>query len=291
MNLFSTLKKWGAYLISQVIVPNVIWTALLSIPSAFLSVKAITDIAAAVMVSKAIPLNLLVTAGICTLICFLALLSNLIFLAYKLLHKEQPIMQFPSLESSYRYSLMEYELYFKDREHILLRQTFHFEVSAENLTSISHIMQWTGNSYKPAVLSPESQQKGYHLKEKQKSAAMFGFDIVFPEPKAKGYSGSYSFELELEDLKLAMIPILAKLIKCETDKLVLKVTAPPGVIESCERLVSADITCDFILSEPQPVLLEKVGEYHCYRHTFTDLELLRYYMLRWNWASAKTNSD
>lgn len=284
--IFKALRNGVSYLLFQVIIPNVIWLVLLSIPSAIFAVKAIISSVSSIIDGQPIPTNVLVTAGIGTLICLLALLSNILFVLFRFLRKkEPPVNQFPpTLETTYKINDAEYEIYFKDREHIFQRQTIHFEVTAPELRSIPHTMQWTGSSYKATTLDAQSLQQGYQLLEREKSSSIFGFDVLFPEKKVAGDVGTYSFETELEDAAHDMIPILARLIKCKTDKTTVKVTAPLGYIHSCEKLVSADVPCRLILSGPEPVTLEKVGEYSCYRFEFTKPELLRYYILRWKWA-------
>lgn len=274
---------WG------VIVSNIVWLTILSIPSSIWGIKYIVAAVSAITAGGSVPIHILIISGICTLICLFSLLGVAVFFLYNLLHKEQP--PFPSLESAYKLTRMDCELFFQDREHILQRLTVHFEVTAESLEAIPHTMHWTGSGYKPSTLVEKSLAKGYSMREKKRSASTFSFEVVFPEKKEKGYSDSYSFETVVEDAKHVMLPSLSWLIKCESEELILKVTAPPGIIQSCEQLISVDFPCDFILSEPQPVEPELVGNHHCYKYSFTDLQLLRYYMLRWEWTDTETNSN
>ena len=278
------LKQGVEYLVQQIIIPNIIWSAILDAASAVISIKYIVEAAQASINNQEIPPTTILIAGTCCLICLLSLVSNILFfIAYKKTHQpNQPY--FPKLETDYRICSSEFELFFQDRKHIIQRQKITYQVIAESLEEIPHSMQWTGDGYGGSNLDPLSINKGYVLEEKKISSSIFHLAIKFPEKKMRGYSDTYSFETKIEDSKGKMLPVLGRLIKCQTDQLCLKVTAPPGVIENCKCFVSADIPGELKLSPEKEVIPEQVGEYWCYKWTIPNLELLRYYILQWSFV-------
>lgn len=221
-----------------------------------------------------------IVAGIFSLICLLALISNVIFFVYyRELRKNQLIVS--KLQTDYKIVCSEFELFFRDRQHILQRQTITYAVESDFLESIPHSMQWTGDGYKGSVLTDNSRNKGYVLEEKRISGSIFNLSIKLPEKKQRGFSDTYSFETEIEDIKCKMLPVLGRIIKCKTEELCLKVTVLDGMIQKCVRFVSADNLGDIKLSPVEEVIPERVGEYWCYKWNITNLDLFRCYLLQW----------
>lgn len=188
---------------------------------------------------------------------------------------------FPPLDSRYKINNAEIEFFFEDREHIILRYAFSFCVKDESLDSIHHTMIWTGDSYAGSQLDQMSIQRGYQLEETESSASIFKITVTIPGEHHINDTGNYCFETKVTDRKHQMMPFLSHLIKCPTEQLSLKITAPQDIIQSCKQMVTADATCDFILSGPESVKPERVGNLFCYQHKFTNLDLLRYYRLNW----------
>lgn len=254
-----------------------------------------------------IPLQSRILLGFCVVICALNIVGLLIYLiigihTYRKLKAEREqldaertqlvadkermnseavVPTFPPLESRYVITNAEIELFFEDREHITQRQTISFCVKDESLDSISHTMTWTGDGYGGSQLDKTSLQRGYHLTEAASSASIFKVTVTFPEEKPASDKGTYCIETKVTDTKHQMMPFLARLIKCPTEQLSLKITAPPGMIQSCKQMVTADSTCDFILSGPKLVKLERVGNLSYYQYKFDKPDLLRYYRLEW----------
>lgn len=257
-----------------------------------------------------IPLHSRILLGFCVTICVLNIVGLIIYLIIGVhtyrkqkaereqldaeraqlaadkerMNSETIVPTFPPLESKYVITSAEIELFFEDREHITQRQTISFYVKGESLDSISHTMTWTGDSYSGSQLDKTSIQRGYQLTETESSASMFKVTVTFPEEKHVSDKGTYCIETKVTDTKHQMMPFLTRLIKCPTERLSLKITAPPDMIQSCKQMVTADSTCDFILSEPRSVKLERVGNLSYYQHKFDNPELLRYYRLHWVFA-------
>lgn len=201
------------------------------------------------------------------------------------LKADNMVPAFPPLDTRYTIQNLEFELYFKDRENIIQRHTVEYIVADKPLKTISHTMHWTGSGYLGSRLLPKSLNKGYTLEEESCGLGLHNINIVFPEEKMMGFSDKYSFESEISDEAHQMQPVLARIIKCRTNHLTLKVTVPKGMIKSCEKYVSADIPCEFILNGPEVVQAESVGDNDCYRFPVDNPELLRFYGLRWNFEN------
>lgn len=274
--MWERCKKAVKFFSSQIVIPGILWDWVKNI---FLLIFNILGLKA---------WNILASGGnispsdrillrFCALVCTLNMIYLLIHFIKKL-NSKAVVPNFPYLESNYVICKEEVELFFEDREHITYRRTVFYQVKDKSLKSISHPMTWTGDSNHRSQLDSESLQKGYRLTETKSNASRFIVTVTFPEA---GYSGHYCFETKLTDTKHQMMPSLSRLIKCSTEKLSLKITAPPAIIQSCEQFVSADPTHNFILSGPESVKPERVGNSLVYRYNPKKLELLRYYKLQW----------
>lgn len=274
------------YLITQVIVPNLIWTALLGIPGAVIAIKYIVAGCQELATTGNISLRTFVIAAICVVVCFLSLLATVAHFFYQSYLNKQRRQEahqapaFPPIRTGYAIVSSEIELYFKDREHISQRQKITYRVEEENVDAIEHTIQWTGESRPQNRLKKESFRKGYRLEETRVGNTV-NVRVLLPEKKNPGFSDTYTLETEVLDTGHQMAPALARRIISPTELLRLKVTVPEGLIQDCERLVSVDFPPRYLLSEPTPVEAERFGDNLCYQYGLEHPELLRHYSLRW----------
>lgn len=281
------------YLITQVIIPNVIWTALLGIPSAVFGIIYIVKGCQEFVAIGNVSPRTLAVAIVCVAICFLSLLFTVIYFFYQIhlnkqhtqgkgqeAHQAPP---FPPIRTGYAIVRAEFELHFKDREHLLQRQKIMYRVEEENVDAIDHTIQWTGDGSGQTRLKQGSYNKGYRLKE-TKAGNVLCVQVQLPEKKGPGFTDSYTLETEVSDTEHQMLPILSRKIIAPTEWLCLKVTVPEGMIQDCERFVSVDFPPQHPLSEPITVEAESFGDNLCYQYEFKNPELLRYYILRWAFA-------
>lgn len=314
------LKDTFKHLFTQIIFPGAIWDWIKNGCLLMLSILGLKKSGETWNILAAggnISLHSRILLGLCVVICALNIIALLIYLIIGIhtyrkqkaqreqldveraqltaekerMNSEAIVPTFPPLESSYIITNVEIELFFENREHITQRQTISFCVKDESLDSISHTMTWTGDGYSGSQLDKTSIQRGYQLTEAESSASIFKITVTFPEEKRVGDTGTYCIETKVTDTKHQMMPFLARLIKCPTKQLSLKITAPPGMIQSCKRMVTADSTCDFILSGPKPVNLERVGNLSYYQYKFDNPDLLRYYRLHWVFTDAVQSAN
>lgn len=273
--IWNGIKKF----FTSIVFPNIIWTFVVNIPSFFVSIACAVSYIKQIATNSEGDIWCLIIIVVCTCICALTLLTNIIAAFYWVWQKKNTPFS-AKLETKYKLSYSEVEMYFKDREHIVLKQKASFQVVADELENIRHVMQWSGEKFGETRMSKRTEQKGYRLNI-DKHGSIVDVSVVFPEKKFKTFKDTYEIESDLGDPARNMNRSLSRLAKCETDKLCLKITAPTGMIKRCERLVSADSSCDFVLSKPEEVHPDSVAQYDYYRCDFENLDILRYYILRW----------
>lgn len=311
--MWENIKDAVGRFFTQIVFPGVLWDGIKAIGVlllSFLGLYKAKEAWSILAAGTSVSLGNRILLGTCAVICGLNIICLLVYLIFGVrtyrkqkenqaqldterarlaeekekMNSEAAVPAFPLLESRYSISNVEIELYFKDREHIIQRQEITYRVRGKPLTSISHTMYWTGDGYGGSHLDEASIRKGYRLEETESSASSFKITVIFPEERQPGFEDTYCVVTEVTDSRHQMMPFLSRLIKCPTSRLSLKITAPDGMIQSCKQMVTADISSDFILSDPKPVRSELVGSLRCYRRDFTKLELLRYYRLKWIFA-------
>lgn len=273
------LKNGIKYLMFQVIIPNVIWLIIISIPSAiaglFFFTKAIIDYAN----NKAIPTALFIAQLVAAGICILTLIADIIYLVYRFFYrKNHPI--FPKLESEYKITHSEQEFFFRDREHIIFRQHIDFVSLNKDLKHFEHTYYWSGQKYIKTILT-KGKERGVILSDSNRTSSPYTVSVDFPREIAYNQSDNYSIETIVEDENHSMIPYLSKMIKCATKNMTLKVTAPTGMLLNVRALVSTDYKSDIILEPEKTLSPIKVGDNEVFEYSWQDLNLLHCYTLAW----------
>ena len=267
------------YLINDVIVPNVIWFGLGLVAVSIIG-SAKTLIALLNYLSKdTIAQRECIIALVSIVVCLFGGIIGIICLV-----KSKNGFNF-QIASTYTIVDSEFELFFETREIIVNRQKISFMVTASSLDKIVHTMTWTGSKFGKCDLDDDSKRRGFELKEVKKSAEIHVYHVVFPREYQFGEKDSYIIETHVEDANHSMLPFLSRHIKCQTDLLKLKITAPIGMIKNCEYFISVDQEGEMKLSEPLAVDHELVGNYYCYKQQVSDLDMLRFYRISWQFCS------
>lgn len=281
INFGGRLKKLVSYLWHQVIFPNLIWTAIIGVPSAAIYVFGVYKAITSFVSTGNIPMFYLVLSVVTLIINAIIFIGGVIYLIYYFFHKKN-MPKFPELTFDYRVTSSEYELFFESREKIIQTQCVHLEALNDNLKEVSHNMTWTGQKYGKSVLDVECT--GVTLIDTDRTSAPYPVKIKFEHPLRRGDQASYKFSTYVEDTALSMMPFLSKIIKCQTEKLVIRVTAPRGMIKNPYFRVTTDSLQDIQLDTPKPIQVKCVGHYELYEVTVTNLELLRCYSICWEFT-------
>ena len=274
-------KSLLLYLWKNVIFPNLIWTAIIGIPAILGYVGYAWHTVVQFSKSNNVPSNYFIITTITIVLCTILLVLYIIhFVQCRKSKKRRPV--FPVLTSDYKITDAEYELFFKDRTHITQTQSANIISLKDNLEKIDHNMAWTGQSYIQSTLS--STCTGMTLTDTTRKTYPFQVTINFNKPLACGKEVFYEFQTIVEDPSCSMIPYLMKAVKCQTEKMTIKVTAPTGMLKNVKACIYADGMREIKLSEPVSIAPKRVGDYDLFEWPIVNLELLRYYGLEWDFA-------
>lgn len=274
-------RKLVSYLWHQVIFPNVIWTAIIGVPSAAVCAYGVYKIIASFISSKEIPVAYLLGSIVTLIINVIVLIVGTVYIIYFFRHKRN-LPKFPELTFDYRITSSEYELFFETREKIIQTQCVALEALNDNLEDVSHNMTWTGQNYIKSELDKDC--KGVSLLDSDRTSAPYLVRIKFEHPLRRGDRSSYKFRTYVEDPTSSMMPYLSKIIKCQTEKLVIRVTAPRDMIKNAYFCVTTDSLQDIQLDMPKSIPVKNVGHYDLFECTVENLELLRCYSITWEFT-------
>ena len=275
----SKLFKAIKYIMTDVIVPNIIWVGLGLFLASIIGISNTLKALLTFLSQGTLAQRECLIALVSMILCLFGGVVGIICLA-----KAKKGFNF-QISSTYTVLDSEFELFFETREKIVNRQKISFMVTAPSLDRIVHTITWTGSSLGNCDLDAESKRRGYTLKKVKNSSEIHVFYVIFPKEYKFGEKDSYSIETFVEDNNHSMLPFLSRHIKCQTDLLTLKITAPIGMLDDCKYFISADQEGEMRLSEPISVERELVGNYYCYKQKVTDLDVLRFYRISWQFCS------
>jgi hypothetical protein len=259
------------------------WLALLNIASVILCVPRIYEILSILIKEQLnIPVGTIILVFTGVIICFLSIICNIIYVVvYIITRRERKRPLFPEYCPNYEIQKVELELCFKDRHTIRTKREIHFKVHSETLDELTQKMYWTGQMYEKSELETDSARRGYKLIETTRKTSPHIIKIELPEQLKRGDTGHYTMNTYVKDEHEQMIPYLAYLVKSKTAKLILKVVAPNGLINSARQAYSADMDRDIILCNPEEVKPDSAGDSQVFKWVVENPELLRCYYIEW----------
>lgn len=274
-------KRLFLYLWKNVISTNLIWSAIIGLPTIIGYIGYVWHTVVQFSKNTNIPKSYFIVTTIAIVFCtLLSILYIVYFIQYCRSKKKKPI--FPVLTSDYKVTNAEYELFFKDRTHIIQTQSAYIIALKDRLEKIDHNMGWTGQTYVKSILS--SKCTGMTLTDTTRKTYPFQVSINFNRPLDCGQGAFYEFQTIVEDPTFSMIPYLTKVIKCQTGKMTIKVTAPTDMLKNMRACIYADGMREIKLSNPLPIPPKHVGDYDLFEWPIENLELLRYYSLEWDFV-------
>lgn len=128
----------------------------------------------------------------------------------------------------------------KSRNSIESTRDISANIQKGELEKISKEIIWTGSSYDGTKLVKEESDSDIYLNEVSNKLP-YRYDIVFEKEKKCGDKIHYKLLTKAKDEKQVMEPYLAHMVKYKTEKLILQVRAPKGMIDNVVEAVYADL--------------------------------------------------
>ena len=268
------------YFRDQVIIPNVLWTALIHIPSLLMYFYGVYRIVSEYLQTQKIPL----VYAVITLVSLCINIGLIFVLVYfiKQSHEQDSSPRFSELDISYRLISAECQFFFESREHIEQTQDYHIEVLSASIPKITHNLQWTGQTYIRSEL--DSNITNVTLVDSTRKCSPYPVEIRFEPNLLRGDTKRYSFTTYVHDNSHSMMPFLGKIIRCQTDQLTLRVTAPIGMLKNLKLNVSTAPFDGIELEPPKIIPSEVVGHYDTFKCEISKPELLMFYSLSWEFC-------
>lgn len=189
--------------------------------------------------------------------------------------KFKPI--FPSLSMDYMYKKIETEMYFKNREEI--KHTSIFDILAlKEVNGLKRTNRWTGSSISELpILESTSNHKLEICKDEPDKTVYVKFEV----PLQKNQETNCKLIYELGDSTKKMQPFLGHFVKNPTEKIILRLCVPKGLVNSVKKCTYADSTSHIALSQPQIIDPRHIGDNAVYEWEVNNPSLLYFYKMHW----------
>lgn len=158
------------------------------------------------------------------------------------------------------------------------------EALAEEVSQVSHKQYWTGSSFDGITLQYCSVS--HSCEYKVGSEPPYACMVSFTPPLKKGDCAEFGIKTKVKDMKCIMSPYYAQMVTTHTEKLVLEVVAPEGLITDVETVVYADLAMrkDY---EVRRTKISTVGEEGKDRYIFEvdNPNLMYSYCIEWKFTT------
>jgi len=187
---------------------------------------------------------------------------------------------FPSLSSDYMIKKVETEMYFKKREEILYSSSFDILALSETKGMI-RTHKWSGNSIigLPVIKSTRNHKVELYKEEPRKMIY-----VAFEVPLQKNEETDCTLIYELKDSSNKMLPYLAHYVKNPTEKIILRLCVPKGLVNSVKKCIYADSSAQISLSVPQIINPRYIGDIDMYEWEIHNPSFLYYYRMCWTFV-------
>lgn len=211
---------------------------------------------------------------VCAVLCFLSMILNFYYF-------KQTKNKGDKFNYSYRCSYFEQKMILDKDKNVTYYTKVKFEVLDKTLGFIEHKFFWTGGELVDAYLDEDTDKSKYSMEYPKSMRTPFRVKIKFSEIKKYGETGEYSFIIRL--IGQEMEPTMGKTIKCQINKLVLKVCVPTGMISNvCQTKRFFALDKDYIGSpEPPKREYDTMSNLIVYSCSVDKPDLLRFYDMNW----------
>ena len=274
------MKKKLINLVKNFLLPNIAWTILISLPSAIAGLVSSAKLLLTKFSNASIPWYLILIFVIANIICVSVLfIDSVLCIYYFYTKKKRPV--FPTITSDYQVESAEFELYFRDRTHIINKTSTQIIALKDEVKELVYNMMWTGQTYKKSELI-SGADRGIKLIDSTRSSSPHKISIQFNRPLSRYNKEKIEFHTHVEDKDQLMLPFYSKVIKSQMDQMTIRVVAPVGLLKNVNYLITADQAREIILEKPKELPCKKIGEYEVYEQQVSKPELLHFYVISWS---------
>lgn len=186
--------------------------------------------------------------------------------------------KFPSLSMDYMYKKIETEMHFTNREEIAY--TSRYDILAfKEISRMKRSTKWTGTSISELPILKSTKNHRVELCKDDEPTKTI--NVIFEVPLQKNDETDCELKYELGDSEKKMHPILGHVVKNPTEKIILRLCVPPGMVNSVKKCIYADSTAQINLSQPQIINPRFIGNIVMYEWEIDNPSLLYYYRINW----------
>ena len=154
----------------------------------------------------------------------------------------------------------------------------------QNVECFNQFLSWTGNSYISSELI--SHNVDAHLEDniEKRTVPPYPLRVVFDEDISENERVKFSIKTLVSDDTKTMIPVSSFYVKYPTDEIILKVSAPNGLIHTVRKKCYQDANREIQIFSSKSVGQEALGGHRCYTYRILKPTPLLYYTLEWRFS-------
>lgn len=187
---------------------------------------------------------------------------------------------FPSLSRDYMYKKVETEMYFKKREEITYSSSFDI-LALKEINGMIRTYKWSGNSIIGLPLIKSTRNHKVELYKDEPKKMIY---VKFEVPLQKNQETDCILTYQLKDSSKKMMPFLGHYVKNPTEKIILRLCVPKGLVNSVKKCIYADSSAQISLSAPQIINPRYIGDIEMYEWEIYNPSLLYYYRMSWRFV-------
>lgn len=189
--------------------------------------------------------------------------------------------KFPSLSMDYMYKKIDTEIHFITREEITYTSCFNI-LALKEIKGMKRTHEWTGTTISelPIIKSKTSNHKVELCKDEPRKT----INVIFEVPLQKNHETDCILMYELGDSLRKMQPFLGHVVKNPTEKIILRLCVPKGMVTSVKKCIYADSSAQISLSLPQIINPRYIGNIEMYEWEIDNPSLLYFYRMNWEFV-------
>lgn len=183
----------------------------------------------------------------------------------------------------FKASSIEAEFYFVNREEMESRIEYDMQLTCSSMREYPRNLLWSGAEYNGTMIAPEYTDD-YEIEEQIGPQSPHDYLIKFKTEKKLGDPVKFKTITKIGDTAHIMKSYYAFTVIYQVEELVLRVSAPKGLIKDVKKAVYADRGREIIVDRPAKITKKIVGDLEEYTFTCKNPTLLYNYFIEWKFT-------
>ena len=251
------------------IVSKIVWVALAPV------VTALVALIGSFFQKSSIAISISVVSLVISII---ALIIAVVFSYRK--SKDDKSQSSEDIVPKFKATTIEAEFYFISREEMESRIEYDMQLTCSSMREYPRDLLWSGAEYYGTTMAPEYVED-YEIEEQIGPQSPHDYLIKFKTEKKLGDTVKFKTITKVGDTTHIMKNYYSYVITYQVEELILRVSAPKGLIKDVKKAVYADRGREIIVEKPTRITKKIVGDLEEYTFIYKNPTLFYNYFIEW----------